>query len=72
MGWSQPFVMGRKNFLLANTPRGGRDREILYRQVEIAKAAGINPYRYLVGVLAAAPMLDLADERKRNSCGPDA
>ena len=58
----KPFVMGRKNFLFANTPGGAHDSAILYSLVETAKASGLDPYRYLVSVMTTAPMLDLSDE----------
>ncbi|MBP5717560.1 MAG: transposase, partial [Abditibacteriota bacterium] len=54
----KPFVMGRKNFLFANTPRGARASAILYSILETAKANGLDPYRYLLFLLKALPGLD--------------
>lgn len=56
----KPFVIGRKNFLFANTARGARASAIMYSLIETAKENRINPYDYLVWVLKAAPGLELA------------
>ncbi len=51
----KPFMIGRKNFLFANTARGAKASAVMYSLVETAKENGINPYDYLVWVLKAAP-----------------
>jgi len=51
----KPFVIGRKNFLFANTPRGADASAILYSIVETAKENGVNPYDYLTAVFRKAP-----------------
>lgn len=56
----KPFVIGRKNFLFANTPRGAQASAVMYSLIETAKENGLNPYEYLVWVLKAAPELNLA------------
>ena len=38
----KPFVIGRKNWLFANTPRGARVSAILYSIVETAKENGLS------------------------------
>ncbi|MDL2254516.1 IS66 family transposase, partial [Ruminococcaceae bacterium OttesenSCG-928-I18] len=43
----RPFVVGRKNWLFANTPRGARASAIIYSIVETAKENGLDPYNYL-------------------------
>ncbi len=43
----RPFVLGRKNWLFANTPRGASASACLYSLVETAKANGLEPYHYL-------------------------
>jgi hypothetical protein len=43
----KPFVIGRKNWLLANTPRGARASAIVYSVIETAKENGLNPFHYL-------------------------
>ena len=55
----KPFVIGRKNFLFANTARGAMASAIMYSLVETAKENGISPYNYLVWVLKTAPKLAL-------------
>lgn len=55
----RPFVIGRKNFLFANTPRGAQTSAILYSIVETAKESGLDPYAYLVWLFKTAPGLDL-------------
>ena len=51
----KPFVISRKNFLLANTPGGARCSAILFSLIETAKENGLDPYRYLTWVLTEAP-----------------
>jgi transposase len=53
----KPFVIGRKNFLFANTARGAKASAVMYSLIETAKENGLNPYDYLVRVLKAAPEL---------------
>jgi len=54
----KPFVIGRKNFLFANTPLGAQGSAVIYSLIETAKETGLDPYRYLVWVLKTAPTLD--------------
>jgi len=56
----KPFVIGRKNFLFANTPRGAKASAVMYSLIETAKENGINPYDYLSRVLNAAPEMQLS------------
>lgn len=53
----KPFVIGRKNFLFANTPLGAQGSAVVYSLIETAKETGLDPYRYLLWVLSAAPKL---------------
>jgi transposase len=55
----KPFVIGRKNWLFANTPRGAKASAILYSIIETAKENGINPYEYLAYVFKNAPNWDI-------------
>jgi len=55
----KPFVIGRKNFLFANTARGAKASAVMYSLVETAKENGLNPYDYLAWVLKTAPKLTL-------------
>jgi transposase len=55
----KPFVIGRKNWLFANTPRGAKASAILYSIIETAKENGVNPYEYLTYVFKNAPNWDV-------------
>lgn len=43
----KPFVIGRKNWLFANTDKGAFSSAILYSIIETAKANGLNVFNYL-------------------------
>lgn len=58
----KPFVMGRKNFLFANTPKGAQSSAIAYSMIETAKENGLEPYKYLTYVLSEAPSVDLSND----------
>jgi transposase len=51
----KPFVIGRKNWLFCNTPRGARASAITYSIIETAKENGLNPYDYLTRCFEALP-----------------
>lgn len=51
----KPFVIGRKNWLFANTARGANASAILYSLIETAKANGLTPFDYLHHVLKTLP-----------------
>ena len=53
----KPFVMGRKNWLFANTPAGAQSSAVIYSLIETAKENQLDPYRYLLWVLSSAPNL---------------
>jgi transposase len=54
----KPFVIGRKNWLFANTPRGAQASAIIYSIVETAKENSLNPYAYLTYLFEKLPNLD--------------
>lgn len=56
----KPFVIGRKNWLFANTPGGAQASAVIFSIVETAKATGLDPYRYLLHIMKTAPSLDHA------------
>jgi len=58
----KPFVIGRKNFLFCNTPRGARASALIYSIVETAKENGLNPYAYLNYLFEKLPNLDSRDD----------
>lgn len=57
----RPFVMGRKAWLFADTPKGAQASAIHYSLIETAKANGLEPYAYLTQVLRALPYADTVE-----------
>jgi transposase len=53
----KPFVIGRKNWLFANTPRGAKASSIIYSVIETAKENGLNPLQYLIYLFEQLPQL---------------
>jgi transposase len=51
----RPFVIGRKNWLFADTVAGARASANLYGLIETAKANGIEPSRYLAHLFEVLP-----------------
>ncbi|MCG8588897.1 MAG: IS66 family transposase [Proteobacteria bacterium] len=51
----RPFVIGRRNWLFADTPKGAQASANLYSLVETAKANGIEPWTYLHEVFEKLP-----------------
>ena len=47
----KPFVIGRKNWLFANTANGAKASAILYSMIETAKANGLTPFDYIAHCL---------------------
>lgn len=40
----RPLALGRKNWLFANSERGGRAAALFYSLVQSCKACGVNPW----------------------------
>ena len=57
----KPFVIGRKNWIFCNTPKGARASAIIYSIVETAKENRLNPYTYLMHLFEKLPNLDSRD-----------
>lgn len=51
------FVIGRKNWLFANTPNGARASAIYYSLIVSARENGLNPFEYLTWIFTNAPNL---------------
>lgn len=49
----RPFVIGRKNWLFANSTQGAKASANLYGLIETAKAHGLNPDTYLTQIYRA-------------------
>lgn len=61
----KPFVIDRKNFLFANTPRGARASAITFSIIETAKECGLDPYRYLTYIFKNAPNWNIRNDIDR-------
>lgn len=57
----KPFVIGRKNWLFFNTPKGARSSAIIYSIIETAKENKLKPYEYLVLLSEQLPNIDIND-----------
>ena len=58
----RPFVMGRKGWLLADTPRGAKASAAHYSLIETAKANGIEPFAYYKALLARLPYAETVED----------
>lgn len=61
----RPFVIGRKNWLFSNTPRGARSSAVLYSLVESAKDNNLNVYNYLRYLFTRLPYAESTDDVKK-------
>jgi len=61
----RPFVIGRKNWLFSNTPRGARSSAVLYSLVESAKDNNLNVYNYLRYIFTKLPYAESGEEIKK-------
>jgi hypothetical protein len=52
----RPLVIGRKNWLFSDTPKGATASAQLYSLVETAKANGQEPYAWLRDALERLPL----------------
>ncbi len=53
----KPFVIGRKNWLFSQTPKGAQASATLYSLIETAKANNLEPHAYLRYILTELPKL---------------
>lgn len=53
----KPFVIGRKNWLFANTPCGAKASATICSVIETAKENGLNPFQYLKYLFEQLPQL---------------
>jgi len=58
----RPFVIGRKNWLFSNTPRGASSSALLYSLIETAKANGHEPFKYLYFLFENLPLAQNKEE----------
>lgn len=57
----KPFVIGRKNWLFSNTPKGATSSATIYSVIETAKENGLNPFSYLLYLFDTLPNMDIND-----------
>ena len=55
------FVIDRKNFLFANTPKGASGSAVMFSLIQTAIENGLDPYKYLTWLLRQAKDADLTD-----------
>lgn len=55
----KPFIIGRKNFLFSNTPRGAKGSAIIYSIIETAKENNLKPFEYLQYLFEQLPNVDI-------------
>lgn len=56
----KPFVIGRKNWIFANTPNGAKASAIYYSLIVSARENGLNPFEYLAWIFTNYPNLGKA------------
>lgn len=57
----KPFVIGRKNWLFANTPKGARASSVIYSIAETAKENMLKPFEYLAFLLRTLPNAKMSE-----------
>ena len=58
----KPFVIDRKNFLFANTPKGATGSAVIFSLIQTAIENGLEPYKYLTWLMKKAKDADLSQE----------
>ena len=58
----KPFVIGRKNFLFSNTPKGAKSSAIIYSIVETSKENKLIPFEYLKYLFEQLPNIDTSNK----------
>ncbi len=59
----KPFVIDRKNFLFANTPKGAAGSAVIFSLIQTAIENGLDPYRYLTWLMKTANGADLTQTK---------
>ena len=66
----KPFVIDRKNFLFANTPKGAAGSAVMFSLIQTTMENGLDPYRYLTWLMHTANHADLTDTQVVQSLLP--
>ncbi|MBN1499004.1 MAG: IS66 family transposase [Spirochaetes bacterium] len=61
----RPFVIGRKNWLFSNTPRGANASAAMYSLIETAKLNGLEPFKYLNYIFEKLPLTETDEELRK-------
>ena len=61
----RPFVIGRKNWLFANTPSGAQASANIYSLMETAKAHGLNVYDYFAHIYKMLPLVQSVEDYEK-------
>lgn len=59
----KPFVIDRKNFLFANTPKGATGSAIMFSLIQTAIENSLDPYKYLTWLMKIAKDADLTNNQ---------
>ena len=66
----RPYVIGRKNWVFSETPRGAHASAAIYSLIETAKANALNPQNYLYQIFEKIPQLEEGDREGLESLLP--
>lgn len=66
----KPFVIDRKNFLFANTPKGAASNAVMFSLIRTDIEKGLDPYGYLAWLMKKANNADLTDPQTVQSLLP--
>ena len=66
----KPFIIGRKNWLFANTARGATASAIIYSIIETAKLNNLNPFYYLTYLFEQLPNMGTKDTAQLDALLP--
>ncbi|NCC82256.1 MAG: IS66 family transposase [Clostridia bacterium] len=58
----KPFVIGRKNWLFSNTPKGATASAMIYSIIETAKENKLKPFEYLKYLFEQLPNTDITNQ----------
>jgi len=58
----RPFVIGRKNWLFSQSPKGAESSAAMFTLIETAKANGLVPFKYLMTLFEKAPLASSEDD----------
>ena len=66
----KPFVINRKNFMFANTPKGATSSAVMFSMIRTAIENSLDPYAYLTWLLKTAKDADLSQKSGLQSLMP--